>query len=65
MAALPFARALEALKPIRFVGWAPYFWQPAVEFAGAADLVHCRANDRAAIMDYSIRFGVASVLPVT
>lgn len=65
MVASPFVQVLVMLIRIQFVGLPPHFLMIAVAIAVAVDLVHCQANDHAVTMDYSIRFVVASVLPVT
>lgn len=63
--ASPFVQVLVMLIRIPFVGLPPNFLMIAAAFAVAVDLVHCQANGHAVTMDYSIRFVVASVLPVT
>lgn len=65
MVASPFVQVLEALTQNHFVVWVLHF-SMAVAFAVAADLVHCPApNGHAAIMDYSLHFVAALVLPAT
>lgn len=65
MVALPFVRALEALKPNRLVAWVLHS-SMAAAFAVAVDLVRCPVpNAHAATMDYSSRFVAALALPAT
>lgn len=64
MAASPSAQELVMLIRSPFaVGLRLHFSTIAVAFAVAEDLVHCRANVHAVIMDYSI--AVALVSPAT